>query len=123
MDRLRLDPAPASVGEARRFSEDWVRSEGVPELVEVVALVVSELVTNVVLHARTSFELTLEHRGDRLRVSVADRDPGAPARRAVDVEAGSGRGLQLVHAVALDTGHELTGEGKQVWCEIGWPLG
>ncbi len=121
MDRLRLNPSPASVGRARRFSERWLDDEGAPELAEVVTLVVSELVTNVVLHARTPFELCLEHRGDRLRVSVADEAGAAPVRNSIDVEAGSGRGLQLIDAMSIEAGLEVTGRGKQVWCELGWP--
>lgn len=121
MDRLRLNPSPTSVGQARKFSQRWLDAEGAPELAEAVALVVSELVTNVVLHARTPFELCLEHRGDRLRVSVADEAGDAPVRQPVDVEAGSGRGLQLIDAMSIEAGLEVTGNGKQVWCELGWP--
>src|SRR3954447_20030871 len=84
MDRLRLNPSPASVAKARQFSQSWLDSAGVPELVDVVALLVSELVTNVVLHARTPCELSLERRGDRLRLAVADQGAGMPVRKAVD---------------------------------------
>ncbi len=123
MDRLRLNPSPSSVAEARRFSQLWLNTEGASELVDVVALLVSELVTNVVLHARTPFELSLEHRGDRLRVAVADQADGVPVRKSIDVDAGSGRGLMLVDAMSLAAGLDVgaDGQGKQVWCELRWP--
>jgi anti-sigma regulatory factor (Ser/Thr protein kinase) len=121
MDRLRLNPSPASVAQARQFSQTWLDKAGVPELVDVVALLVSELVTNVVLHARTPCELSLERRGDRLRLAVADEGEGMPVRKAVDPEAGSGRGLLLVDAMSLDAGLEVSAVGKEVWCELGWP--
>jgi anti-sigma regulatory factor (Ser/Thr protein kinase) len=121
MDRLRLNPSPSSVSEARRFSQRWLESAGASELTDVVTLLVSELVTNVVLHAQTSCELSLERRGDRLRVSVADEGEGLPVRKAIDPEAGSGRGLLLVDAMSLEAGLEVSTRGKQVWCELGWP--
>ncbi len=121
MDRLRLIPAPACVGQARQFSRNWLDCAGASELADVVTLLVSELVTNVVLHARTDCELTLEHRGNRLRVSVADEDPAIPVRKPHDVRAGSGRGLVMMEAMALESGLERTSRGKQVWCELGWP--
>ena len=48
-----LTPEPTSVGRARRLIEGALTASGHGELVEVAALLVSEVVTNSVLHAGT----------------------------------------------------------------------
>jgi two-component sensor histidine kinase len=92
--------------------------------VESACLVVSELVTNAVLHAGTSCELTVkgpaEVDGEVVRIEVADGDPGSPLSKRYDVEAGSGRGLQLVEALSERFGTRPLGAGKTVWCEVAW---
>ena len=55
-DGLKLEGRPSSVATARRFCEARLVEWGADELADVVSLLVSELVTNVVLHAGTSCE-------------------------------------------------------------------
>ena len=118
VNRLRLTPSPSSVGDARRFCREWLDTEGCSGSHEVVALLVSELVTNVVLHARTACELEVSRAGSRIRVSVTDEDERLPVRKDLDPEAGSGRGLVLLHAMSTTTGVDLVPGGKQVWFEV-----
>ena len=58
-DRIELAPIPGSVAEARRWTTAAARRAGCNVEVDTVVLLVSELVTNVVLHARTACELVL----------------------------------------------------------------
>ena len=93
-------------------------------MVDSVCLVVSELVTNAVLHAGTSCELTVSGpesvAADVVRIEVTDGDPTAPLAKRYDVDAASGRGLQLVEALSDRFGTQHQGDGKAVWCEVAW---
>ena len=94
-----LEAEPGSVSKARRYCEQRLADWGAGDLVDTVALLVSELVTNVVLHAGTACELRLK-RGERLRVEVVDGSQRRPIRGAVpnrgELWAGTaaGRGAQ-----------------------------
>jgi len=119
-DRIMLGADPASVGTARRFCtgilQGWHATE---DTVDLVALLVSELVTNVVLHAGTPCELAILE-GPSLRVEVEDGNPDLPVQKHYDTEAGSGRGLHLLEVLSDRFGTDLTPQGKRVWFEVGW---
>ena len=92
-ESIELAPTPASVAMARRWSLDVLGRVGAPELADTMALLVSELVSNVVLHARTSCSLSISQTSQRIRVEVqdgSDRLPGV--RQRTDPLAQSGRG-------------------------------
>ena len=59
-DSVRLPPAGASVGEARRFVTALLAERGLEHLQDDATLAVSELVTNAVLHARTTIEVRVD---------------------------------------------------------------
>src|SRR6266542_4180132 len=63
------------------------------DVADALCLVVSELVTNAVLHARTEVVLTLELRPGVARVGVRDNSPATLAVRNYSPEAVTGRGL------------------------------
>ena len=91
-------------------------------LADTVTLLVSELVTNAVLHAGTPCRLSMRA-GTRLRVEVFDhshRLPGGGLHR--DAESHSGRGMLLVDALSAAHGVEVEPKGKRVWFEVAWPL-
>jgi hypothetical protein len=107
---------------ARRFTARTVRSWGVTEEADVVLLVVSELVTNAVVHTQGDVHLDLTLAGDRLRIAVTDSLPRAPVKpRIVDWESTGGRGIMLVEAMSTAWGSVPVGGGKQVWSEIALP--
>lgn len=118
-DGLTLEAEPSSVAKARRYCEACLREWGAVDLVDTVTLLVSELVTNVVLHAGTSCRLHLE-RGERLRIEVADGSTRVPTRGALMPEASSGRGLLLVEALSARNGTIVEADGKRVWFEMDW---
>jgi anti-sigma regulatory factor (Ser/Thr protein kinase) len=119
-EAIELEPIPASVARARRWSEAVLVELEAEELSDTMVLLVSELVSNVVLHARTPCTLQIERTGARVRVEVrdgSDRLPAAAARG--DVLAPSGRGLLLVEALSAASGVESEPlGGKRVWFEL-----
>jgi Histidine kinase-like ATPase domain len=112
-----LPPVSASVPEARRFVADCL-ADLPSETVDVARLLVSEVVTNAVLHAQTELSLTLD-RGDKsINVKVADANPLLPVLRTHGTDAGTGRGLKVLDKMASRWGTDRTHEGKVVWFEI-----
>lgn len=121
LERTRaFDPASMSARAARRFVRDLLVDAGRQEWAEAAELAVSEVVTNVVLHAHTTFELTVRVSDDHVRVEVLDRNPVLPQQRRYDDEATTGRGMVLVEAVTAQHGiTSLGAEGKVVWFCVG----
>lgn len=80
-------------------------------------LVVSELATNVVLHAHTDFEVTVTLLADTVLLAVADGSISLPTPRPTP-RAGHGHGLTLVASVAERCGTRPDVDGKVVWAEL-----
>jgi anti-sigma regulatory factor (Ser/Thr protein kinase) len=114
----RLDGTRADVGAGRRFVRQTLEAWDCESVVESAALVVSELITNVVLHARTAVEMRLHRRGDLVRIEVADHSPTLPRLRRFTGQAATGRGLQLVEAMGSAWGVDSKSGGKVVWVEL-----
>ena len=112
-------PEPRSVPAARRFVRDLVLGGGHDDLVGDAQLAVSELCTNVVLHAHTPFEVTVEVSPEGVYVQVWDDDPVLPARRVSSAASTTGRGLELLAAVATSSGVLAVGPAKVVWFCLG----
>ena len=89
-------------------------------MVETALLLVSEVVTNAVVHGSGSPLLDIEVQSDVLRVTVTDEAPGTPqVRRLNPLLAEHGRGLQLVDALASRWGsNRRLPVGKSVWFEL-----
>ena len=120
--RLRLACDPAVVAEARRAVARF--EAGVPEpVIESARLLVTELVTNSLLHGIAEgdgwIDVLNERRAQCLRIEVADPASTGrrPVLRSVDHSSTSGWGLQLVDRLASDWSVEI-GSGTCVWCEI-----
>jgi anti-sigma regulatory factor (Ser/Thr protein kinase) len=115
---------PDAVMHARRFTARTLRRWKVEDVADEVLLVVSELVTNALVHTQGAVRVDLTLRGDRVRVCVIDSSPRAPAKPViVDWESTGGRGLLLVEAVSEAFGSMPVAGGKQVWSEIVVPQG
>lgn len=113
---MALPSAAEAVPRARHGVIAALHGWGCEALVDATALVVSELVTNAVLHARTPLEVTLRQDGDGVRVAVRDLADGQPARRESASLASTGRGLMLLEALARSWGVDRhPGGGKTVW--------
>ena len=113
-------PEPASTREARRRVSSALESRHLVDVATTVALVVTELATNAVLHARTPFEVRVDVRDRLVRVEVHDAMGRSPVRRYFSDTAASGRGLRLIEALCDAWGVEPDpdGGGKTVWAEV-----
>jgi len=122
-DSIELSPTPASVAAARRWSSDVLARVDAEELADTMALLVSELVSNVVLHARTPCSLSISREQDRIRVEVSDASDRMPGvSRRTDPLAQSGRGMQLVDGLSAAYGVDPQPMGgKRVWFELEVP--
>ncbi|MET8952847.1 SpoIIE family protein phosphatase [Streptomyces sp. NPDC004533] len=111
---------PEAVRHARRFTRRYLRAWGVAtDDVDTVLLVVSELVTNALVHTDGRVRLDLTLLNHRLRVAVADASPRSPVKpTSIGWEATGGRGILLVEAVAAAWGTLPVSGGKQVWADI-----
>jgi len=90
---LLLPPAPSSVAEARHRIRELLTGTGREDLVDDCVLLVSEVVTNALLHAGTDIELRAALVGTGVRVEVGDGSPHLPAPRNYAATSGTGRGL------------------------------
>ncbi|MCA1711831.1 MAG: ATP-binding protein [Actinobacteria bacterium] len=118
-----LDPTTISAREARGFVRDLLLQARHPDWIDAAELAVSEAVTNVVLHAHTQFEITVQMYDDHARIEVRDNNPVLPAQRGYGTEATTGRGMGLIAALSSEHGVTALGaEGKVVWFCIGDPV-
>ncbi|HET6817889.1 MAG TPA: SpoIIE family protein phosphatase [Mycobacteriales bacterium] len=107
-----------AVPRARRFTAEALRGVD-SSIVDDVELVVSELVTNALLHGAAPVTLRLSTIGDRVRIEVEDGGRELPVRMRDDTDAMTGRGLALVSRLSNGWGVEPgEGRGKVVWAEV-----
>jgi anti-sigma regulatory factor (Ser/Thr protein kinase) len=116
--RETLTTDPEQVAYARQLVAGYLRDLGSTEE-EVAVLLVSELVTNAILHASGPLELRARPLDEGLRIEVLDAAPEAPTLRTdVDLTDVGGRGLQLVDVLADRWGWSESDAGKVVWFEL-----
>ena len=109
-------PDPTHVGEARSFVLDCLADEGLLGQAHAVSLVVSELATNVVLHANTPFTVVLARRDSWLVLEVRDRvATHLVVPPVTEDDELHGRGLQIVRALSESWGVWPRRDGKSVW--------
>jgi len=114
-----LPPDPASARACRRFLVAALDEWGADQFATDAVLLLSELVTNAVVHAGTEIQVTITLDGDVLRVEVRDDDPRLPRVRHFSMLSGTGRGLALVAGTADSWDVERLPEGgKKVWFEL-----
>ena len=107
---------PAAV---RRFVRDVVAQGTLECRVDDLDLLVSEVVTNAVLHGGgASVEVTVSDHGSAVRVGVVDSNPDQPVVGNPDPQRPNGRGMLLVDRIATRWGTDvLPGKTKRVWFE------
>ncbi|SES35806.1 Anti-sigma regulatory factor (Ser/Thr protein kinase) [Pedococcus cremeus] len=115
----RLPNDKTAPGSARAFLREAACEVHHAEVLGEAELLVSELVTNAVLHGAPPITLRVECDGTRLRVSVTDRNSDPAYVRDAGPEDESGRGIRLVDFISDEWGVEpRLGEGKDVWFTI-----
>ncbi|GAA2639364.1 ATP-binding protein [Streptomyces axinellae] len=132
LEQLEIGPDPAEVGRARRWARSRLAGAGVDadeSLAETLLLLISELVTNAVVHTGCPAVLCMLLPTQRagtdardavgsVRVEVADTSTRTPHRRQAEGGDTNGRGLELVCGLADRWGWEREPGGKRVWCEL-----
>ena len=114
----RLRPHPSSVGEARRLVRDELSLAGRQDLVETAELLVSEVVTNALVHAGTPIDVSARVDRSGLRVEVGDGSVQLPILRHNATMAGTGRGLRMLQLLVQRWGAQSRTDGKTVWFEL-----
>ncbi len=116
---MRLPPEITAPRQAREFVAEACADWHSERYCELGQLVVSELVSNAVLHSGTMIEVEVRLGTDRLWVRVHDDGDGVPAIVPPDRRTIGGVGLDLVSKVARSWGVTLDPHGgKDVWCEL-----
>ncbi|HET7309997.1 MAG TPA: SpoIIE family protein phosphatase [Mycobacteriales bacterium] len=117
---LSLAPDPAAPQQARRFIATTLDAPELAEAREIAELLVSELVTNAVVHAASPVEVAVERDDTGIVVRVRDADTGPLVMRAgggSELDEG-GRGFLLVDRLAEAWGTEHQGGRKSVWFRL-----
>ena len=120
---LQLPHTTESVRRARRTIAAFLEPSEVPvSIVDDVLLLVSELVTNAVVHAGSPAVVRLDADVERIKVEVSDRDGDrTPTKVNPEPFSSSGRGVLLVDRLAARWGVEPQCQGKVVWFELPRP--
>lgn len=121
---VTLAAAPQAVGEGRAWSRETTKEWQLDHMTDVVAQLVSELVTNSVEHADTScVRVLLMLAAGILRLDVTDDDVvSLPIRAQAGADDVAGRGLEIVEALSDRWGVHISATAKSVWCElVSWP--
>ena len=115
---ITFAPQLRASADVRRTVSSWLRARVDPAVgLGDLLLVVSELVTNAVLHADTPARFVLRWDGRRARIEVTDGDH-RPPRVPVDAPAIGGRGLFLVDRLSTAWGSDPSPSGKTVWATV-----
>ncbi|MFF0793631.1 ATP-binding protein [Streptomyces spiralis] len=119
---FELAAHPGSPAQARRLTRTRLTAWSVCEdTCDTADLVISELVTNAIVHTASSRVVCeLHDRGELVRIAVRDegRAPGEPHPSPQRPEEEHGRGLLLVEAMCLSWGAQQHGQGLVVWAEL-----
>ncbi|MGW6788917.1 ATP-binding SpoIIE family protein phosphatase [Streptomyces chartreusis] len=113
---------PERVGVARQQLRELLHDWASEDQVDSAVLLLSETLTNVLVHTDADALLLAEVRGEpgdrRVRVEVTDTSDDLPHRRSPGELASSGRGLMLIELLAQAWGVDPRGEGKSIWFEL-----
>jgi anti-sigma regulatory factor (Ser/Thr protein kinase) len=116
---VEFDAARDSPGEARRKVVMELRGRGYNDaLIQDAALLVTELTANAVVHAGSSFSVSVSLRDSMLRIDVADGGPIATVGTSQEWVPRQGHGLGLIDAICTRWGTDAVREGKVVWGEL-----
>jgi anti-sigma regulatory factor (Ser/Thr protein kinase) len=107
-------------GNARNWVADNFDTDLDVLVLEAVQLIVSELVTNAIRHARGQIELCVAVADQMVRIEVSDASPECEAVKVPldDSLNASGRGLRLVEAFSKAWGCDVGRDRKVVWAEV-----
>ncbi|MGW0738041.1 ATP-binding SpoIIE family protein phosphatase [Streptomyces sp. NPDC002851] len=116
-----------AVASVRHHLNDLLRRWKAESLLDDLQLMLSEVVTNALIHAQSDVDIRLRRHVDGIRVEVQDSSAQPPVPgvivgdEAMNAEAESGRGLLIVDALATAWGSSPAGRGKTTWIELTLP--
>ena len=123
----RLRPEPVQVGRAREQARKTLPRWGLGEHADLAELIVSELVTNAVVHGDGQIEVRLSCACGDLWAEVHDDGAGRPVRQRPGSDDERGRGLELIDGLTELYGgargivEDSNGPGKTVYVAV--PVG
>ncbi|MFJ9904504.1 SpoIIE family protein phosphatase [Streptomyces sp. NPDC101152] len=113
---------PERVGVARQHLRELLHDWSSQDQVDSAVLLLSEMLTNVLVHTDADALMQAEVRGTpgnrRMHVEVTDTSDDLPHKRRPGELASSGRGLVLIELLAQSWGVDPRGEGKSIWFEL-----
>lgn len=116
--QMQIPPVSTGIGEARRFTRNQMKIWGLAAIADNAILMISELVTNAILHGGEGAVLTLLANDLKIRAEVRDSSPAMPIVRSYSETATTGRGMVIVDALASAWGTYAVDGGKVVWFEL-----
>ncbi|GAA1619800.1 ATP-binding protein [Actinoplanes couchii] len=116
--RVRLRPVPEACRQVRGLVTQTLTAWQRTDATAIATLIATELVANVVRHARTTMDFTLRLRDGRMIVAVRDHSRRMPRTLDPSVADAGGRGLRLVGDLADAWGVLPVTDGKVVWSQL-----
>jgi hypothetical protein len=113
-----LLPIAGAPRHSRNIATEACARWNVPELTADASLVCSELISNVIDHARTMMTLRLSLGSKFFFIAVRDGSAAEPRIQPVQPGALSGRGLRIVGVTAHSWGWLPADDGKVVWASL-----
>ena len=120
--KIELDSDVASCSTARRFVRETL-AQAAEDLRANASLLVSEVVTNAVLHSSGPVTVEVLGNGSAYRIAVSDGSRTPPIEKGYRADDATGRGLHLLDSLAAAWGWQRTDTGKVVWFDLPVPLG
>lgn len=119
---LDVAAATSALPEGRRFTDNTLHQWSLPDgVVEDAMLIVSELLTNAIVHGRPPIRLRLRKTLDELAIEIDDAASAMPRKLRASPEDLHGRGLAIVAEVGARWAARADGYGKTVWSTIPIP--
>ena len=115
----RVGEHPAAVSGLRSSAEQYLSGCGADATAADVGLIMTELITNVIVHGGLPGQASIEVLDEVVRCEVSDAGTGMPQMKPIDPMRIGGNGLRLVAAFSASWGVKCwSPEGKTVWCEV-----
>jgi anti-sigma regulatory factor (Ser/Thr protein kinase) len=119
VDDQHLPAQASAAATGRAFARSFCQRHALTEeTTDAVVLLVSELVTNAYLHARSTTHLTLALRDRLIVIEASDNSPTPPTVQEPSRTRSGGRGLLLLENLGSRWGVRPDIDGKTIWVEI-----
>jgi Histidine kinase-like ATPase domain len=114
--KIELPGDVASCSTARRFVQECLAVGA--DVSENATLLISEVVTNALLHTSGPITVEVRQKGGAYRITVSDSSSTPPTEKGYRADDATGHGLQILDCLAAAWGSIQTGTGKVVWFDL-----